>query len=153
MDRVQNNESLYRFVKDEKNLYNPDGTITAQAFADSGFRPSVDRAILRNYDPQESLKDTSGGIISFSVLIVRGLERIPHMDGRNNVLQEHETDVEPVFEVGNPAHAEIFMRPECPSEKVFRRLRHALARTLNDARTLNSQECWALRPIGLRQYQ
>lgn len=145
---VQDEEKLYRFVPNGKGLFYSDGRVLAQAFADSRFRPSVDRADQRGNDPRQSLKDDAGGILSFSALNVRKLE-VPHLDQYQKLIRNHSTDIEPVHEVGNPSHAEIFLKPSCPSDNVFRRLRHALEYMVNE-QIDDGANLWEIKPLGLR---
>lgn len=146
MGQVQDKETLYRFVPGGKGLFKVGGIVTAQAFADSGFRPSADRADRRGNDPRLSLKDDAGGILGFAALNVRELTA-PHLDQYQNLIRLHSTDVEPVHETGNPSHAEIFLKPQCPSDNVFRRLRHALAQMLND-QIASGTDPWEIKPSG-----
>lgn len=152
MSPVQDEEDLYRFVPNGKGLFHPDGRVMAQAFADSSFRPSVDRALQRGNDPRLSLKDAAGGILGFSALNVRELDEVPHLDQYQKLIQNHSADVEPVYEAGNSSHAEIFLKPPCPSDNVFRRLRHALEYMLNE-QIVNGVDPWEIKPLGLRALQ
>lgn len=136
---ITDDEILYRRVPSGRNLYEilSDGTIrlSSQAFYESGHRPSVDRAKLRNYDPKLTLGQFSGGVVSFVTLDVRSIT-IDVLDKQINSSYHYVVDVEPapVFDhptlTDNPAHAEIYTIPLC-DKKAFKILRERLLQLAN----------------------
>ena len=78
VDFITDEEILYRRVLADKNYYalQPDGTIrlSSQAFYESGHRPSVDRAKLRDNDPEQTLGQFSGGVVSLVTSDVRSIK-------------------------------------------------------------------------------
>lgn len=136
---ITDDEILYRRVPAGRNLYEilSDGTIrlSSQAFYESGHRPSVDRAKLRNNDPKLTLGQFSGGVVSFVTLDVRSIT-IDVLDKQNSGSYHYDVDVEPAPVFGhpmlpdNPAHAEIYTIPPC-DKKAFKILRERLLQLAN----------------------
>jgi len=127
---VANDETLYRRVQFGRDHYTVEQgvvRISSQAFSDSEFKPSVDRAILRDNNPRNAMKAATDGILT---LVASDVRSIP--------LQRFNPDVEYLVDVlpdaiendpelpDNPAHAKICTTPPC-EKNVFRRLKEALA--------------------------
>jgi hypothetical protein len=95
------------------------------AFNDAGRRPSVDRARLCPGGPEETRARFSPGSGVLS-LLARDVRLLTATHGGTG--QVYGVDVEPVPLPENPAHAEIFGRPPFDTDKVFERIKQALAR-------------------------
>ncbi len=128
---ITNDEILYRCLFPGMDMYKfrPDGTleITSQAFADREGRASVDRAKIRGNNPQHTLRDPMGGVIS---VVAGDVRSITNADiTRNNRGGPFKVEVEHVPLPENEAHAEIFTIPPFTDadRKNSRRLRIALA--------------------------
>ncbi len=150
---VAEDEILYRRVPSGKRLYQifPDGSITIEpsAFEDRECRVSVDRAILRKYNPLDTLnqeKDGSdGGVVSLVTSEVRASKGIVRNDTQGNFILEFEIQVSHVPIPNNYSHAEIHGDPnftDRDKKRAFRKLRHRLAE-LVEARQ------WEVRPRTL----
>lgn len=134
---VADDEILYRRIPHGKNLYvvQSDGTVkfSSQAFADRSFRPSVDRAELRHYDPHLTQKDPSDGVASVITKDVRSIDTVVQNDEKGNPIRIFCADVEHVPIMNHPdlpdnlAHAEIYLIPECSNKTVFRKFCERLA--------------------------
>ena len=75
---IAEDEILYRCLFPGMDMYKfrPDGTleITSQAFADKeDRRASVDRAKMRDNNPQHTLRDPMGGVVSVVAGAVRSI--------------------------------------------------------------------------------
>ena len=124
---VRDEEILYRAVANEVRYFPVDAEgntrISSTTFNDAGRRPSVDRAVLC----PGGLKDTQSrfragsGVLS---LITRDVRSLSAAHGTTGQLY----NVEPVPLPENPAHAEVFGRPPFDTDKVFDRIKQALAR-------------------------
>ena len=126
---VVDDEILYRAVLNDERFFPQDGQggrrISSMAFNDAGRRPSVDRAILCPRGPAET-RDRfrpGSGVLS---LIAGDLRQFTATHGTTG--QVYGVDVEPVPLPENPAHAEIFGRPPFDTDKIFDRIKQALAR-------------------------
>lgn len=128
-DSVVDNEVLYRALAPDPRMLAVDAEgnqrISSSAFNDVGRRPSVDRARLCPGGPEESRTRfrAGSGILSLEASDVRGITAVHGGTG-----QVYGVDVEPVPLAENPAHAEIFGRPPFDTDKVFDRIKQALAR-------------------------
>ena len=129
---IADDEILYRRVPNDTTFYKVvDGKIqvSSQAFSDRNFRPSVDRAKLRENDPRHTQRKPSDGIVSVITQDVRAIHGLVQNDKE---ARSFTVDVEhaPIFndpvEPDNPAHAEIHTIPMC-DKKVFRKLIERLA--------------------------
>src|SRR5438874_1795819 len=139
-DPIADDEILYRRVLDGRDHYTVqnDGTIrvSSQAFYESGFRPSVDRAKLRDNDPKKTLGTFSGGVASLVTHDVRSVAPIVQNDEKGHFVQLCRVNVEymPILndpvEPDNDAHAEIYTNPPC-NKRVFRKLIEKLALLAN----------------------
>ncbi len=150
---ITDDEILYRRVPDNKGLLKvqDDGTIkiSSQAFYESSYRPSVDRAKLRENDPRRSLGPYAGGVVSVMAHEVRAIDSLVQYDKNQQPMQVFAVNVEPkpIFddpnEPDNPAHAEIYIEPEC-SRRVFQRLCERLALLANN-------RAWEIAPTKFQQ--
>lgn len=130
--------------------WDADGTvrITSQAFSDRRYRPSVDRAKLRNYSPRLCLLAESDGVVSVITHAVRTIDTVVQNDKHGKPMQIFEIDVEAVPIVNdsalpdNPAHAEIYMKPECSDKRVFRKLCERLAQFASERVPFRSVLVW-----------
>ncbi len=129
-DPVSDDEVLYRAVLNDPERYFPrdaqgNRRISSMAFNDSERRPSVDRAVLCPGGSQETQARFSPGSGVLS-LLARDVRTLTAAHGGTG--QVYRVDVEPVPLPGNPPHAEIFGRPPFDTDKVFERIKQALAR-------------------------
>ena len=128
-DSVADVEILYRALAPDPRMLPIDAEgnrrISSNAFNDAGRRPSVDRALLCPGGPEESRTRfrPGSGILSLSASDVREISVVHGGTG-----QVYGVDVEPVPLAQNLAHAEIFGRPPFDTDKVFDRIKQALAR-------------------------
>lgn len=149
---VAENEILYRRVPYVEGLYvkQPDGAVkfSSQVFSDPSFRPSVDRAILHDHDPERTQKVPSDGVTSVVAQDVRSIDTVVQNDEKGNPIRTFCADVEHVPIMNHPvlrnnlAHAEIYLIPTCSSKVVFRRLCERLA-------WLAGQRRWELEPQSI----
>jgi hypothetical protein len=131
VDRVKNNEKLYRGVKREYWKRKKDGSgfrLSSQAFTDPEYRISVYRACLCGHNPRRAQKDDTYYVCSLLAERVRSIGSVVKKDN-DKIVQLYTIDVEPkpLAEEGDDSHAEIFATPDIFSPKVFRRLQDALA--------------------------
>lgn len=132
---------LYRAVINDPDRYFPvdaqgNRRVSSMAFNDPKRRPSVDRAALCPGGPEETRGRFSPGSGVLS-LVARDVRALTATHGGTG--QVYGVDVEAVPLEANPAHAEIFGRPPFDTDKVFERIKQALARIA----------VLALRPDGL----
>lgn len=146
---VSDEEKLYRNVRGEgSDEYYYDPTtghlkIESKAFLDQQKEPSVDRAKLKNFDPQKSRIGKEDGIVTIITQEVRQIGDVVTNDNEGKKVN-HAVDVNPDPIPENAAHARIIVVPEffgsqSKKYKVFRLLRIALAR-------LATQRGWTLEP-------
>ncbi|GAC1647971.1 MAG: hypothetical protein NVS4B12_16080 [Ktedonobacteraceae bacterium] len=147
-DFVHDDEILYRRILAGRNLYKwkADGTIeiSSQAFTDREHRVSVDRAILCNNNPEYTLGNKLGGVVSLITREVRNVDDLTRNDQKGNIAQRFKIDVEPAPLSDNTAHAEIYAIPaftDADNKGAFHRLCRRLAR-LAEARQ------WEIPPSG-----
>ena len=146
-DFISDDEVLYRRVPDDKRLLKrlSNGTIkiSSQAFYESGFRPSVDRAKKCENDPWRTANRYTGpcGVTSIIATDVRAINLVQH--DRSFIV---DIEPKPIFndpnEPDNPAHAEIYTDPMC-SRKVFQKLLERLA-------LLANSRSWEIEPPSLK---
>src|SRR5690348_5163110 len=114
-DFVHDDEILYRRLPANRGLYKhrSDGTIeiSSQAFTDRELRVSVDRAKLCGYNPEYTLGDQPGGVVSLLAKDVRNVDDLVRNDSSGKPVVQFKIDVEPVPLSDNPAHAEIYAIP------------------------------------------
>jgi hypothetical protein len=126
---VTDEEILYRAVPNDIRFFPEDGEggrrISSMAFNDAERRPSVDRAVLCPSGPVETRNRFSpgSGVLSLIAGEVRQLTTTHGTTG-----QVYGVDIEAVPLPENPAHAEIFGRPPFDTDKLFERIKQALAR-------------------------
>lgn len=127
--RVADDETLFRAVLNDRMMFPTDGQgnrrISSMAFNDSRRRPSVDRAILCAGGARDTLArfHAGSGVLSLIAEDVRGLTTTHGSTG-----QSYGVDVDPVPLADNPAHAEIFGNPPFDTDRIFDRIKQALAR-------------------------
>jgi len=145
-DFVDDNELLYRRIPAGWNLYKigADGKIeiSSQAFADRELRVSVDRAKLCGNNPQHTLGDKPGGVVTLLASEVRNIDDLVRNAPGGNVTR-FKIEIEPVPLFNNPAHAEIYANPqftEADKRRAFKRLCQRLAQ-------LAESTPWAIPPI------
>jgi len=149
-DYVSNDEQLYRNVradptKDEFyiNEHTRQLKITSQAFLDRETqKPSVDRAKLRNFNPEAS-RISGSGIVMLIAEEIRKIGTVRSKSEDSQVI-DHYVDVTPDPLPANEAHALIIVQPEFISdprkrEKAFKLLRKSLAK-------LATNRGWTLEP-------
>ena len=126
---VADDEVLYRAIRPDANLltYDDDGSlrISSNAFNDALRRPSVDRACLCTDGPTECQMRFAprSGVLSLLTVDVR---EISATHGATGIV--YCADVEAVPLSCNATHAEIYGKPSFDTDKVFVRIKHALAR-------------------------
>lgn len=130
-DRVLDDELLYRRVPDRPGNYVPTNgsyRVSSAAFGDrKNLQPSVDRAVLRGYNPEKSKRESTDFVVSFTALKVRAIEEFPRIID----VQPDPISGDPV-EPDNPAHALIVAHQPFPSNnQEFKRFKRALARLAN----------------------
>lgn len=146
-DYVSDKEELYRSVRkdinaDEYRYDDGELVITSQAFRDSQREPSVDRAKLRDFDPNKSRIDKGDGVVS---LIAKDVRQIGDVKSKTeNDETKHAVDIKPDPVSNNEAHALITVQPEffgsqSKQKKSFKLLRIALAR-------LATENGWTIEP-------
>lgn len=126
-DYVDDAEMLYRCVKRVhwKQKENGEFYLSAQAFTDRQYRPSVDRARLCGHDPSHTQVDEHDYVCNLLTADVRAIGSV--VKYRNNEpVQQYAVDVDPVPRPDNAAHAEIYAHPQISSKGVFRRLQERL---------------------------
>ena len=126
-DFVLDEEVLYRRVPDRPGdfyiaIEGGRYRVTSGAFGDKRQQPSVDRAILRDNNPENSKRRQTDCVVSFTageVRAIRGFER--------TVDVVH--DPNPPEDPDNPAHALIIAeQPFTANNREFKRFKQALAR-------------------------
>ena len=131
-DFVSPDELLYRVVYASDLTRKADGKVEVkpEAFRDRYNRPSVDRAYLRNFNPNLS-RDAFGsgrGIIALYTREIRAISPLEDNDEKGNSIEGPLIDVESKPEEHNLSHAEIFGKPTIEKKNLFRRLRVRLSR-------------------------
>lgn len=148
-DYVSDEEQLYRNVRSEgaDEFYYDETTgklvIESKAFLDPQKEPSVDRAKLRNFDPEQSRMSEENGIVTLITAEVRQIGDVKTNDINGRTVN-HAVDVKANPIRDNKAHALIVVEPdffgtESKKNRVFKLLRKALAR-------LATQRGWTLEP-------
>ncbi|MCC6444941.1 MAG: hypothetical protein IT210_15985 [Armatimonadetes bacterium] len=128
-DPVADTEILYRALHNDPRLLPIDAQgrrrISSMAFNDARRRPSVDRAVLCPGGPAETQARFApgSGVLSLVAGEVRQVTATHGITG-----QRYGVDVDPMPLPENPAHAEIFGRPPFDTDKLFDRIKQALAR-------------------------
>lgn len=148
-DRVSDEEHLYRNVRgkeSEECFPDPDTgrlIVASKAFLDKQKQPSVDRAKLRNFDPEQSRIEEENGIVTLVTQQVRQIGDVVTNDNDGGTVN-HAVDVTADPIPKNEAHARIVVEPKffgskSKKDKAFKLLRIALAR-------LATQSGWTLEP-------
>jgi len=130
---ITDDEILYRRIPHDKSfLVVQDGKtrVSSQAFSDRAFRPSVDRAMLREHDPKQTQQSPSDAIVSLVTKDVRSIDTIARQAQSFQVDVEHVPIINVLLGLDNLAHAEIYTKPEC-DKNVFRKLKERLAQLAN----------------------
>ena len=128
-NHVSDDETLFRAVMNDRRMFPTDGhgnrRVSSMAFNDSRRRPSVDRAILCPGGARDTQTrfEAGSGVLSLIVSDVRGITTTHGATG-----ELYSVDVEPVPLTDNPSHAEIFGRPPFDTDRIFDRIKQALAR-------------------------
>lgn len=124
---ISDDEELYRsidYINRGDCKCNEDGefVLSSQAFRDRGMRPSVDRACLRNNNPEDSKMKPSDGVVSLVANDVRA-QPIEHSSSKSSVEIEYKPTTE------NPAHSQIYGNPDFKfsSIRMFEKLKVRLA--------------------------
>ena len=126
---VENEDVLYRAVLNDPRFFPVDGNgiqrISSMAFNDPDRRPSVERALLCPGGPLDTRArfKPGSGVLSLVAGKVRQITAVHGTTG-----QVYAVDVEPVPLPENVAHAEIFGRPPFDTDRIFDRIKQALAR-------------------------
>lgn len=132
---VANEEVLYRCVRSGRNLkaLQPDGTfkLSAMAFSDPYYRPSVNRAKLCDNNPKLTQFDPKDGVVQLVTHEVRAIGTVVQNDPKGKPIKKFNIDVEHVPEPDNFSHAEIYANPEIQSKSVFRKMIESLAQLAN----------------------
>jgi hypothetical protein len=146
---VEDEEELYRSVRADPQYdeytYNDDGEliISYKAFQDRNREPSVDRAELRAFRPEDSKRGEKDGIVSLITQEVRGIGQVvTRVSEKENI--SHAVDVIPRPIEDNESHAQVEVEPnffgsDNKQNKAFKLLRKSLAR-------LATNRGWTLKP-------
>lgn len=148
-DYVSDEEELYRNVRGEggdEYFYDPTTghlIIESKAFLDRQKEPSVDRAKLKNFDPEKSKIGERDGVVTLITQEVRQMGDVVSAD-REGKKVNHAVDVSADPKPQNEAHALIVVEPkffgsESKKSKAFKLLRVSLAR-------LATKNGWILEP-------
>ncbi len=143
---IGDNEIIHRCVFYGRNCYKiieNAAKITSQAFTDRSQKPSVDRAILCDFNPQYTQKTPRDGVVSLVVQEVRLIDFIIQNDPKGNLEFLYKIDVIYCPLDNNIAHAQIEPNPEYRNDKPFRKLLERLV-------YLASQRGWEIEPYELR---
>lgn len=147
---VSTEEQLYRNVRGEgadEYFYDHPTTghliIDSKAFLDRDKEPSVDRAQLKNFDPEQSRIRGKNGVVTLLTQKVRQIGDVVTNDDEGRKVN-HAVDVRADPTPQNETHARIVVEPKFfgfdgKKNKAFRLLRIALAR-------LATQSGWTLEP-------
>jgi hypothetical protein len=127
-DHVCGGETLYRSVPDQEGThYLPISgggyCVSKAAFNDRKQQPSVDRAKLRNHNPEASKRSRTALIVSFVADEVRNIEWSSTIDVVS--------DPNPPEDPNNDAHALIITEQPFASKGEFNRFKQALAIVAN----------------------
>lgn len=150
-DFVANNEFLYRCIfyktSDGSKTYKVEGDkvyVSIAAFRDASLAPSVDRAILCEYNSTYTQKSPEDGVVSLICQDVRLIDSVVQKDSKGKEEFTYEIDVLPRPLPNNNAHAQIESTPAYRSKSVFRKLLERLA-------FLANQREWEISPWEFRQ--
>lgn len=147
-DFVRDDEVLYRSVRGkygEEYAYDSTGQlkISSEAFRDREREPSVDRAVLKEFNPALSKRNDTDGVVSFITADVRAIGTVKtKIQNADTTVHAVEVIYDPTPE--NPAHSKIVVIPEFFGSKnkqrnVFKLLQLALAE-------LAEKSGWTVKP-------
>lgn len=147
-DFIRDDEVLYRSVRGkygEEYSYDNMGklTISSEAFRDRERKPSVDRAVLRGFNPALSKLSETDGIVSFITADIRTIGIVKtKIQNADTIVHAVDVIYDPTPE--NPAHSKIVVNPEFFGSKnkqrnIFKLLQLALAE-------LAEKNGWTLEP-------
>ncbi len=131
---VDDDEHLYRNIRARYGGAGNPPRVDPEGFFDDEKKPSVDRAAICGFNPVHTRRDTDGVALLIAGEI-RGIDDI----NLEAPLRRFAVDVIPDELPTNPAHAKIVLDPWMDHKKLFRRLRHSLAR-------LAERRPWAIPP-------
>lgn len=139
-DAVGDKEHLYRNIRAEYGVAGNPPHINPEGFFDEERKPSVDRAMLCAYNASYTRRNADG----VAILVAKEVRDIGDIYlgepakfyGVNVISDPIENDA---ILPDNPAHAKIVLDPWFDHKKLFRRLRHSLAR-------LAESRPWAIPP-------
>lgn len=150
-DFVADDEFLYRCIfyrtSDGTKTYkveNGKACVSIHAFRDTSLAPSVDRAVLCEYNPTYTQKNPEDGVVSLISQDVRLIDSVVQKDSKDREEFTYKIDVLPRPLPNNNAHAQIEPTPTYRSKSVFRKLLERLAFIAN-------QREWEILPWEFRQ--
>lgn len=150
-DFVADDEFLYRCIfyktSDGTKTYKVEDNkvyVSISAFRDASLAPSVDRAILCEYNPTHTQKNLEDGVVSLICQDVRLIDAVVQKDSKGKEEFTYKIDVLPRPLPNNDAHAQIEPTPAYRSKSVFRKLLERLA-------FLANQREWEILPWEFRQ--
>ena len=147
-ERISDDELLYRYVRGDLakgELYSEERgklEIRPAAFRDPNQQPSVDRAVLRRFDPSLTKSRPTDGVVTLMTGEVRAIGEVKSENQPDDFLHAVDVEYDPLPQ--NSSHSQIIVNPAFFGEKrkqrnAFKLLRVALARLA----TING---WTLRP-------
>ncbi|MDN7907671.1 hypothetical protein QZM18_26655 [Burkholderia diffusa] len=146
-DSVHDDEPLYRRVPNLSTMFKVENNrlrLSSSVFNDSQSptgekRPSVDRAKLRNFDPEQSKTAPTQGIVGLVTGDVRLIRDVKKTDTSGNTEYVHDVDVVPAPLPDNNSHALVTVTPQFEARRPFDRLKESLAR-------LAEKQGWLVEP-------
>lgn len=148
-DVVTDDELLYRCIFCGLDKYYRIGEfgleLSSQAFTDRNQAPSVDRAKLRDYDPQCTQKNPDDGVVSLIAGEVRMIN-VSQNDPKGKPVFDYKIDVYPRPTDDNPSHAQIEPSPNYTNKGTFRKVAEKLARLATER---IKKEDWEIKPQDL----
>lgn len=139
LDKVEDEESLYRRIGQEYYKILPDGSIriSSSAFGDREFQISVNRAKFYSDAPITMCVHVSDGIAMLQAFQVYSIQ-ITRNDEKGRPFQEYLVEITPAPLEDNPSHAHIHTDPV--EKRVFNKLSEKLAHIAND-------NGWTCKPV------
>lgn len=146
-DSVLNEEHLYRRVPNDSTMFKmvegrlrlSSGAFNDPASTNGEKRPSVDRAALRNHDPNAAKTHPTQGVVGLVAVEVRAIRAVTKTDSSGNTVYTHDVDVVADPLPTNASHALVTVTPGFESRRPFDRLKDSLAR-------LAEQQGWLVAP-------
>lgn len=133
-DFVADDELLYRCIfyktSDGTKTYKVENGrvyVSISAFRDASLAPSVDRAVLCEYNPTYTQKSFEDGVVSLISQDIRLIDSVVQKDPKGREEFIYKIDVLPRPLPDNGAHAQIEPAPAYRSKSVFRKLLERLA--------------------------